>query len=226
MARRMSTMLAAGAVALATPFASTSCVDDSVSIRVECSIKPEADDTGCAFDPGGTCLLEGRLNIASAVYYHGAVRVTNALKSRASDVPVQGETNGIQITEFEIEVLNTAGGRLAFKNLPNPFRIATSGFIPVGGAGIGSGDFLPTAYVKQLATQEMGANMLGQIIVSLIVRGKTQGDVDVETAPWHWPIRLFNLPPTPPKCQLFDSAVCNTGQDDYVNACSDQTQSM
>src|SRR4051812_27531537 len=106
MARRMSTLLATG-VALVMPLAGTSCVDDSVTIRVECSIVPESSDTGCTFDPSGSCLLEGRLNIASAAYYHGAVRIVNALKSRENDVPVQAETNGISITEFEIEVLNT-----------------------------------------------------------------------------------------------------------------------
>jgi hypothetical protein len=223
MARRKWNWLAARVSVLALPLAA-SCVDDAVSLRVECAIIPETDDTGCVFDPAGDCLLEGRMNVASAAYYHGSVRVTNALKPRARDIPVQSETNGISITEFEIEVLNTAGGRIKFDGLPNPFTIQTSGFIPVGGTGIAAGEFLPTGYVNQIAVAEASDNKLGQVVVSLIVRGKTQGDVEVETAAWQWPIRLFSIDPTDrSECTVFDEAVCNIGQDAFVGACRNQS---
>jgi hypothetical protein len=228
MARRFKNSLAGRALALALPLLGApllaSCVDDSASLRVECSIIPEVNDNVCVFDPGGDCLLEGRLNILAATYYHGTLRLTNGLRARARNIPVQAETNGIDVREFEVEVLNTAGGRIKFTNLPNPFTVKTSGWIPVGGSGVASGEFLPTGYVNQIKAAEMGTNPLGQIVVSVIVRGKTQGDVDVETAPWHWPIRLFQINPNDrDECQLFDEGICNFGQDDYVAACRDQT---
>jgi hypothetical protein len=225
MARRKWNWLAARVSVLALPLAA-SCVDDAVSLRVECAIIPETDDTGCVFDPAGSCLIEGRMNVApgAATYYQGAVRVTNALKARARDIPVQSETNGIAITEFEVEVLNTAGGRITFDGLPNPFTIQTSGFIPVGGSGIAAGEFLPTGYVNQIRVAEGSDNPLGQVVVSLIVRGKTQGDVEVETAAWQWPIRLFSISVTDRSvCTVFDDAVCNIGQDTFVSACANQS---
>jgi hypothetical protein len=225
MAWRKSIMLTAKACALTAPLAFVSCAEDSVSLRVECSILPQSEEGGCIFDPGGDCLLEGRLNIQSATYYHGAVRVTSSLKPRENDIPVQAETNGVTITEFEITVLNPSGGSIAFgDNLPNPYRIATSGFIPVGQSGIASGDFLPTPYVARLRANEATDAKLGQVILDVIVRGRTQGDVEVEAGSWRWPIRLFDLDVKPGSttCTVFDSAVCNLGQDEFVNACENQ----
>jgi hypothetical protein len=227
MAWRKSIMLAAKACAFGAPLAWAGCAEDSVSLRVECAILPEPDDVGCVFDPNGDCLLEGRLNVtAPNAYYQGAVRVTSSLKARESDIPVQAETNGVNITEFEITVLDTAGGRIAFgANLPNPFRIATSGFIPIGSSGVASGDFLPTPYVVRLRENEADdSRALGQVILDVIVRGKTQGGVDVEAGSWRWPVRLFetNLN-NPDTCQVFDTAICNFGQDQFVNACLDQS---
>jgi hypothetical protein len=226
MARRISNSLAGRALALAATLVGASlvasCADDSVSLRVQCAIIPEVDNNICTFDPNGDCLLEGKLNVLSATYYHGTLSLRNGLRARSRNIPVQAETNGIAVYEFEVEVLNTAGGRIKFSNLPNPFTVKTSGWIPVDGTGVASGEFLPTGYVSQIKAAEMGANPLGQIVVSVVVKGKTQGDVDVETAPWQWPIRLFQLNPNGADCQLFDDGVCNAGQDNYVAACANQ----
>ena len=227
MARRISNSLARRALVWAPLLGApilASCADDSVSLRVTCAIIPEVDENICTFEADGACLLEGKLNILSATYYHGTLSMTNGLSPRERDIPVQGETNGIEVREFEIEVLNTAGGRIRFSGLPNPFTVKTSGWIPVGGAGVASGEFLPTGYVNQIAAAEMGDNPLGQIVVSVIARGWTQGDVEVETAPWQWPIRLFQINPrSRDQCVIFEDGVCNPGQDNYVAACADQT---
>jgi hypothetical protein len=225
MAWRKSTGFAARVSALAVPLAWAGCADDSVSLRVECAVFPEAEESSCVYDPEGECLIEGALNINSGAFYTGAVRVTSGLTPRSSDIPVQAETNNISITEFEIDVLRTSGDRITFTDLPNPFRIATSGFVPVGGSGIASGDFLPAPYVKQISAAEKTSGALGQVIVQVTVRGKTSGDVEVEAAPWSWPIRLYDIVPTDSRqCVLFDTAVCTPGQDAFVAACTNQTQ--
>lgn len=223
MAWRQSTLLAVRASALAASVGWAGCVDDSVSLRVDCAILPEPDESGCLYNPGGECLLEGRLNVRSASTYQGVIRVVSSLKPRQSDIPVQAETNNITIEEFEVEVLYTSGARVSFgNNLPNPFTIATSGFVPVGGVGVASGTLLPTPYVAQIAQQEVSSEPIGEIILSVRVRGRTQGDVEVETAPWRWPIRLYALDPNGSQCQIFDDGVCNIGQDAFVNACANQ----
>jgi hypothetical protein len=227
MAWRKSIVLVARACALTAPLAWAGCSDDSVSLTVECPIVPEVDDTGCTYDPNGTCHLDGDLNVTvPGNSYEVALRVTSALKPRESDIPVMGETNGIRITEFEVTVLDTSGGRIDFQDnrLPNPFRIASAGFIPVGGTGIASGELLPTPYVAKIAVNEAGQMPLGQVIASVVVRGETQGQVDVEAGAYRWPIRLYrlNVAKGSETCDIFDSAICGY-QDGFVNACLDQT---
>jgi hypothetical protein len=225
---RKSIVLTARACALTAPLAWAGCTDDSVTLTVECPIVPESDDVGCTYNPTGDCLLDGELNVATqGNYYHQVFRVSSALKPRESDIPVMGEVNNVRITEFEVTVLDTSGGKIDFQDerLPNPFRIATSGFIPVGGVGIAGGELLPAPYVTKIAANEAGQMPLGQVIAAVKVRGKTQGEVDVEAGEYRWPIRLyqFNVARGSTTCEIFDGAICNFGQDGFVNACIDQT---
>lgn len=191
-----------------------SCVADSVSLRNTCALVP---DTDCTFSTGSECYIRGMLNLEAATTYTSVLQVTNGLKAREREVPPLSETNGIQIDQVEVEVKDSAGNNLALAGLPNPFTVPASGAIPPGDEGIVGADLLPAAYVTALRA----LSRLNTINLSVIARGKTSGDVEVETAKWPWYINLIrkSADPAQNQCVIIEDSVCGLGQDKFANVC-------
>lgn len=220
MALQTSTRARAHLLIAAFWLAAGSCADDNVSMRIECSISPEPAGDVCSFDPGGDCIVEGQINLLTRDRYHAVLRVSNSLVPRESENPLRPEPNGAIIRELEIEVLDTAGNTVDFGPLPNPFRIATSGFAPPGTPLAVGGDLLPQQYVTRLRAMERSANMLNQVVLSVVVRGKTPGGEPIESGEWEWPVTLsFINSKDTLACVPFANTICTPGQDNYSAAC-------
>lgn len=223
MSRSRSTT-AAALFALLAPHVLGSCVQDSVSLRITCSVAP---DTDCTYSEGGLCWVKGTLNVhqSAAAPYTAVVRVTNGLKPRERDVPPLAETNGIQIYQFEIEIRDSAGNKPNLGSLPNPYTVPASGFIEPGEDGLVGGDLLPAAYVAKLAPLHAAATPLNTVSLSVFARGTTSGDVPVESGTWPWYISLIDvdLSAGNGKCVMIEDAVCSLGQDGYSNVCDPAT---
>jgi hypothetical protein len=212
-------------MALLAPIALGSCVADSVSLRITCNTVPETD---CTFTTGGLCYLSGSLNLhqSGASTYLAVLRVTNGLKPREREVPPLSETNGVQISEIEVEIRDSAGKKPTFKTaLPNPYTVRATGFIPPGDEGLVGADLLPRAYVSALRDLERSGNGVGTISLSVIARGQTSGKVDVESGEWPWyiNIRSVNTDPAvtgPDACVKIDDSVCSLGQDKFSRVCN------
>lgn len=196
-----------------------SCVADGVSLRITCNVVAEGD---CTYTTAGLCMLKGWLNLnpEATSTYSTVLRVTNGLKSRDTEVPVQAEPNGVQISEIEVQIRDSAGRRPDFGSLPNPYTVRASGYIEPGGDGLVGADLLPKAYVKAIRTLESTVG-LGTISLSVIARGKTSGDVEVESQEWPWFINLINLSVVPSEgdCVISEEPVCRLGQDTFAGNC-------
>lgn len=215
-------MKGAALLALSAPLLG-SCVADSVSLRITCSIVPDDD---CTYTTSGKCYLDGGLNLGSVNdRYQTVLLVTNGLKGRARDVPPQAEPNGVSLTEFEVEVTDSAGRKPKFaRALPNPFTVKASGVtIEPGDDALVGAELLPRAYVIALrdlyATQRPGS--AGTVYLSVIARGRTWGDVPVESAPWPWTVQLLSLSEQAEvgQCFVYEDTVCTLGQDGWRQAC-------
>jgi hypothetical protein len=210
---------------LLAPAALGSCVADGVSLRITCNVVAEGD---CTYTTAGACWIGGSLNLLAVSSYSAVLRLSNGLKSRDTEVPVQSEPNGIQISEVEVEIRDSAGRRPALRaGLPNPFTVRASGYIPPNDDGLVGADLLPRAYVNAIRDLERTGTGLGTISLSVIARGKTSGDVEVESAAWPWYIKLFSLSldarDADARCVTSEEEVCNLGQDGFSNACDPTT---
>jgi hypothetical protein len=215
-------------LALLAPFALGSCVDDSVSLRITCNVSPEDD---CKYTSGGDCYVNGELNVnagdpnaMAAQSYRAVLRVVNGLKPRNREVPPLSETNGIQIYQFEVRIKDSAGQTLSLSGLPNPYTVPASGFIDPTDEGLVGSDLIPNAYIGALRTLH-GTRTQTTINLSVIARGKTSGDVEVESAAWPWYINIRSVNPNASggQCVAVEDSVCTLGQDAFVFACDPRT---
>ena len=216
-------------LALLAPFALGSCVADSVSLRITCNVAPEDD---CTYEEGADCYGNGELNVnegdppnvVGAQSYRAVLRVVNGLKPREREVPPLSETNGIQIYQFEVRIKDSAGETLSLSGLPNPYTVPASGFIEPDEEGLVGSDLIPNAYIGALRTLHGGRTQT-TINLSVIARGKTSGDVEVESAGWPWFINIRSVNPnaSAPQCIPVEESVCTMGQDRYVFACDPRT---
>lgn len=217
-----SRSITAALFALLAPTALGSCVDDSVSLRITCNMAPSDD---CEYAEGNECWVSGRLNLAIASSYRAVLRVTNGLKSREREVPPLSETNGIQIYQLEIEVKDTAGNKIGFGRNPNPFTVPASGFIEPNSEGWVGGELLPSTYVKELVTLHTSGKV-NTLSLSVLARGKTSGDVEVESGKWPWYISLASASSDPIKreCRPSEDDVCAWGQDGDAFVCAPEPE--
>jgi hypothetical protein len=200
-----------------------SCTADSVSLRITCNVVPEAD---CTYTESGLCLLGGMLNLSSGTgTYFSVLRVVNGLKSRESDIPPQSEPNTVQVRELEIHLTDSAGREPSFaRDLPNPYTVPATGTIDPGEEALVGAELLPAAYIAQI-TDLQNRRPMGSVRLSIIVRGKTSGEVDVESGEWRWTIRLVQISTdaAKPECTPFEDLVCTLGQDGWAYACNPGT---
>ncbi len=230
MLRRRSMKFGLLAVGLVAPIAATACTADGVALHIECNIAPDVSDEGCIWDPSSdACVFNGQLNVRAATSYVAGFRVASGLKPRASTSPPRAEPNGIQLSEAEIELRTPGGAPLDPEGLDNPYTLVAAGYVPPEGTGLMQIELLPPAYVSFLRELELDSdNPLGQVVASVTIRGVTDGQTKVETAPFYWPIRLVDTSPIVERgqCRVFETVCLSTqGIDGFASACLCDTAS-
>jgi hypothetical protein len=224
MAARSSRSLAFLMGALGTLVLTQGCVDDGVSMHVICSIPPAVEEDGCTWDPqGDTCVADGALNLRPGGFYRMTLRVESGLKPRAAEVPPIAEPNGVQIHSARIDLRTSDGRRILFgKELKNPYDVTASGYLAPNGINATTVEVIPSQYVASLRAPM--DEPLTQIVAAIQLRGTTDGDVEVESGEFAWPIRLVRTSTVEAegKCDKAED-VCPLvrGQDGFVNACTE-----
>ena len=141
----------------------------------------------------------------------------NQIINRESSTP-HADPNGVFVQGAEVELRATDGSALAV-GLPNPFTVTASDYVPSAGGtaesrSVGSLEIVPPLYGEALAA--MGGNFT--IVAAVTAFGQTNGEVDVESGEFLWPIDVcqgclfIELPPTDEGG--VDSLPCEAGQDD------------
>lgn len=199
------------------------CVDDGVSMHVICPAFPTIDDDGCTYDAAGTaCVIEGVLNLSSAPVYRLNLQVESGLKPRARDVPPMSEPNGMQMSWAEVELRNLNGDVLGFSNnAQNPFQTVISGYVTPAGKIIVPLNVVGPEHVAAL--QNVNLAQLPQIIAAVTLHGTTNGDVDVASSEYAWPIRLIKVDPDRARGACSPTigwCASVKGQDSFAEACT------
>jgi hypothetical protein len=175
------------------------------------------------FDPESTdCVALGVMNLASAAQYTSMLSVESGLKPRTSDVPPRAEPNRVALTGGTVELRKANGARLDIAGLANPYPIVGAGTVPPGGRGAMSVTLIPKEYADRLRENVLGSDPLAQILVVIKVRGVTDGDLEVESNEWSWPVRLDYRSPieTDNVCASIDFCPSLRGIDGFASACT------
>lgn len=222
--QRRASLRGAALLALFAPIAFGSCAADSVSLRITCNVAPEGD---CTYQASGLCQSDGALNVSYARNYWATLRVSNGLKPRDRDVPVQSEPNGVLVYELEIELADSSGKKISFgSGVPNPYTVPATGFVEPGEDGLVGATLIPVAYVRRIISMSNNSGM-SQVRLNVLARGRSSGDVEVESGNWNWTVELYanNLDwrADARSCTTTEEDVCTLGQDQFVAVCDPNT---
>jgi hypothetical protein len=222
MDRSISLKVAAFAGALIASSGAVGCTDDGASLHVICAIRPEINDEECVFDPGSdSCVVTGVMNLAAARQYGTALTVESGLKARQSSAPPRAEPNRLALTGGTVEIRKANGAPIDFDGLKNPYDFQGSGTAEPGGRGFMSVTLIPKEYADRLRANAQSPEALSEVILAVTVRGRTDGEVDVESNEWLWPVRLTYESPVEEagSCLPISYCISLAGIDDFANAC-------
>jgi hypothetical protein len=202
-----------------------SCVDDSVSVRIDCVVPPSAE---CTYSPtGDVCNLGGTLNVAADSSYRLGLRVVNGLRARARTSPPLAEPNGFNVEGVDVRILAPSGASYDFEALPNPFFVPATGWAaPGGGKTVAGAIAVPKDYIAVLARNESNSRKkVGSLLLELSVRATTDGSVSVDSDAITFPVELVekSIDYSDGQCGVAEGTVCLLGQDENAFACDPRT---
>ncbi len=159
---------------LAILLALVGCADDYASVFITGVSTPTASDGACTYDTS-TQLLSGRYDYSAGTSYELALSVENSLFARENGL--HAETNGVFVTDAVVNMISTATSASV-----GEYRVPASGYIAPGGTDTVTVEAIPGGMV----TTE------GQLILEISLIGHTQGEIDIETGAFSWPVSVCN----------------------------------
>lgn len=182
-----------------------------------------APNQTCAYDVANLSISSGVLDVLPAgTRYFAVVVVYNQLlnlSQSGSSGPPMADPNVMNIQEARIELQDMGGNTIDFVDLPNPFTVPATGFIPSSdgmeaGQGLGFIEVVPVVYADALASVAIDST----IVASIRAVGVTAGGASVVSSEFVWPIRicsgcLFTCEPTEDTPGGRCAPSCTPGQD-------------
>ena len=162
-----------------------SCVTHSASVYIA-GVLP-VDAASCSFSVGGSTLALTRASVSAGVDVKVAVVVENLIQQRNFNVATNVST--VIINQAEITLTDSFGASIQ----PAFLVDVPGGIVPGSTDGISPGQgvvIVPVIPVATLATYP-GITSETSITANIIVRGRTNGDIDVEGGPFSWTITLL-----------------------------------
>lgn len=158
---------------LAILLALTGCADDNVSVFVTGMAIPTVSDGACEYD-SAMKLSNGVYDPSEGTSYVLFATVQNALIPRANEL--RPETNGVFITDAVINVIDpNTSASLAEYSVP------ATGYIPPGGTDVVAMEAIPSS---------IDVSGSSQVILEISLVGQTQGEIEIETGSFSWPVTV------------------------------------
>ncbi|MBO6938831.1 MAG: hypothetical protein JJ863_27935 [Deltaproteobacteria bacterium] len=149
------------------------CADDNVSVFITGMAIPEVSDGVCDYT-GGTMLSNGVYDPSRGNSYILFASVDNALIPRANEL--RPETNGVFITDAVVNVIDVNSGASL-----SEYSVPATGYIPPGSTSFVSMEAIPSSIDVSASTQ---------LILEVSLRGQTQGEIEIETGSFSWPVSV------------------------------------
>jgi hypothetical protein len=185
--RLCAALLAAGAAV-----APSSCARNDSSIFVFAALQANRSDCTVLASTSPMVVLVGSIDAAFAGEYTATLQVENQIVPRGNPNTLKTETSGVQLYDAEVQVLDPAtNGPIA------QFSVPVSGFVPPGsggtpGLGLTEVVMIDSATVRSLRQKVISTNTVQEVVASVIVRGRTLGDLEVHTQEFLFPIQVFS----------------------------------
>jgi len=183
---------------LALLIALIGCADDNVSVFITGVTIPSVNDGACEYDPG-TSLATGVYDPSRGNSYFIYASVQNALIPRANEL--RPETNGVFITDAVINVIDSNSGA-SFAE----YSVPATGYIAPGSTSVVAMEAIPPT---------IDVSGSSQVILEVSLLGMTQGEIEIETGAFNWPVSVCN------GCLFPDCVVSEDGSvDDSLGLCN------
>lgn len=187
-----ATVLLCGGGLLST---TSGCADNESSIYVRDVL---AGDESCIFraDPESTFIGAGSLDVAIRGEYHAALLVGNQLVRRGDPEQLRTETSRVTLYAADVTLLSPGGGALVRADGSDAaFSVEVAGFVDPGtgqepGYGIALVKLIDAQTAQDLAGQIMATGFVQDVVAGVIVRGRTTGGNELETAEFQFPISV------------------------------------
>ncbi|WP_437646518.1 hypothetical protein [Sorangium sp. So ce362] len=190
----------------------SACASNESSLFIRMRMAPTEDCT-VACGPGEEFMTEDSVDAAFNLSHSATLLVGNQIVQRGDSDVLRTETSRVQLYEAEVRVADLAG---------NP---VTEGYVvPITGlVDPGTGDdpgynctqvlLIDGATMDSLGRRsaELGRRDI-EVVATVVVRGRTLGGQEVETAEWSYPVRV-----------CFDCSPCVTHPE---NCCTGSTEKV
>jgi hypothetical protein len=166
----------------------TACADNESSLYVrhvqvpndECIVEP---------DPESLFRTSGVLDAAVRFEYNATLLIGNQVVGRGDTDQLRTETSKIRIYEYDVRILNAEGAVLSGAEYTAP----TAGFIDqkegeTEAYGLAGAILVDANTSSALAN----SNVVQEVVSEVVVRGRTLGGNELETAPFAFPISVCN----------------------------------
>jgi hypothetical protein len=172
-----------------------SCANEDTSIFIR----------GCLLAPHDTCtvtaattstqLLQGSIDGAYAGEYKCFALVENDMVAQENTNTLMTETDGVQLYEAEVQVLNSQSEVYVFGGAPSQFSVPISGYVDPAmsgqpGVGISLVTLIDAATMQGIVAQVQSMKVQQLVIASVVIKGRTLGGFEVHTNEFLFPITV------------------------------------
>jgi hypothetical protein len=197
----MSIIRRAGAALFVAGFGAlcaTACVKNESSLFVKGCAQIALDTCTATADPSQVFLGEGLLDTFYTSEYTCALLVGNQLVPQGDQDTLKTETSRVQLVSADINILDGGGNLLTRANGSSAsFNVPITGEVDPStgttpGFGLAFATLIDATTAMDLGAVALSQNLRQDVVVEVIVRGRTLGGDDLEAAPFHFPVEVCN----------------------------------
>ena len=183
-----------GAVALlaaAAALVGASCAENDSSIFIRGCMQVTRADCTVQVSTTATLQLEGTIDAVYAGQYICTALVENQMVPEGNQTTLMTETNGVELYDAEVQVLDPSQGMAAL----NQFSVPITGYVDPGMTGLaGTGAteivLVDAATIQKEAAKVASKGTVQTVVASVVVRGRTLGGQEVHTQEFLYPILI------------------------------------
>lgn len=169
----------------------SACADNESSLFIRMRMAP-SDDGKCSVTcgPGESFWTEDSVDAAYASSHTATLLVGNQIVQRGDSDVLRTETSRVQLYEAEVRVADIEGNTLT-----DGYVVPITGLVDPGtGDNIGYNCtqvlLIDGATMETLRRQSAELRRDIEVVATVVVRGRTLGGQEVETAEWSYPVRV------------------------------------